>query len=215
MDFRGVGFSNRPGALSSTGSFPQQVLQGMVPPEFGQKKDVLHILTVIFNSELTFSYCYLFSVWIAATYKQELHHPLHLLISSSDRKSVRSRAGPFLCSALPASGNAQHRTFPCQRLHLGHHVFSWPWVYFLWIHQVLFWTCLCFKSLQCPHMLLGAICYPIILSIVPYVIWSVLWETVKTKQNKIKTQNVPCLLLPCWPYSYRHLSVQLFVSASP
>lgn len=59
MDFRGFAFSNRLGALSSAGSFLWQVLQGIVPPEFGQKKDVLHILTVIFNSKLTFSYCYL------------------------------------------------------------------------------------------------------------------------------------------------------------
>lgn len=56
---------------------------------------------------------------------------------------------------------------------------SCPWVYFLWIHQIPFWTCLHFRSPQCPYMVPGVICYLNILLIVLYIIWSVLWETVK------------------------------------
>lgn len=60
---------------------------------------------------------FIFSVWIAAAYKD---HSLHLLVPSTDEKSVRIRVGSFLCWALPTSGNTQCGVFLSHWLPLEH-----------------------------------------------------------------------------------------------
>lgn len=150
----------------------------------------------------------IFSVWIAAAYKD---HSLHLCIPSTDGKSERIRVGFFLCWAFPVSGNTQRRVFLSQKLPLGHHLSQLPLALFQFIqfpfeiicilgfHNILTW-----RSTQYPHRLLGVTCYLVILLIVPFIIWSVLWETV-TKQSKHS------LLWEC----YRLFSVKTFRWASP
>lgn len=174
--------------LAFTWSFLQQLLQGSFTPEPGEKKEMFTFsLLFLIVSELVVCVELIFSVCIAAAYKD---HSFHLLVPSTDGKSVRIRVGSFLCWALPASGNAQGRIFLSQRLSLEHHISQLSLTLFQFIqspfeivctlsfHNIFTW-----RSPQYPHMLLGVTCYLVILLSVYYIIWSVLWGTV-TKQNK-------------------------------
>lgn len=81
--------------LAFTWSFLQQLLQGSFTPEPGEKKEMFTFsLLFLIVSELVVCVELIFSVWIAAAYKD---HSFRLLVPSTDGKSVRIRVGSFLC----------------------------------------------------------------------------------------------------------------------
>lgn len=161
MSFPGPACSTHLGVTThaSAWSFLQQVLQGSVFLELCQKKALIHILTTISKSNRAFSCCSLLFGWLQPINWSYIIYYIYYYFQHWWKE----------CK--------EHRVSHCQKLRLGHHVYQVPMALFpLNLSNSLFNPFPLYISTMFSHTVWGCLT---ILVIVPYIIWSELWQRVK------------------------------------